>query len=59
MSDSICVIYVKNAKQAGAELGQAQIRLELGFISNKICWPKLKVVIEYNLIANYQPQGII
>ena len=31
----------KNTKQAGAELGQAQIRLELGFISNQICCPKL------------------
>ena len=28
-------------EQAGTELGQAQIRLELGFISIKICCPKL------------------
>ena len=28
-------------KQAGAELGQAQLKLELGFNSNKICCIKL------------------
>ena len=27
----------KNLKQAGAELGQAQLKLELGFTSIKIC----------------------
>ena len=35
MLDTKCVIYVKNVKQAGAELGQAQLKLEMGFTSIK------------------------
>ena len=33
--------YKKCLKQSGAELGQAQLKLELGFTSNMICCIKL------------------
>ena len=50
---------IKILKQAGAELGQAQLKLELGFTSIKIFCIELKtklekVVTENSLIANYR-----
>ena len=41
----------REKKQAGAELGQAQLKLELGFTSIKICCITL-------MITNYLPLHI-
>ena len=41
----------KNAKQAGAELGQAQLKLELGFTSTKI-WGIALMIANYYILVN-------
>ena len=40
----------KNAKQAGAELGQAQLKLELGFTSTKIWGITLMIANCYQIL---------
>ena len=41
------------AKQAEAELGQAQLKLELSFTWFKICYIKLSGKTKYNNIFNF------